>query len=75
MDVEDVMDVALYIYNECFRKKYRSPDEMKLHKLLYFAQRESLSLISNLVASQFSRSNASSNLFAYWFDSTANGSS
>ncbi len=42
MDVEDVMDVALYIYNECFRKKYRSPDEMKLHKLLYFAQRESL---------------------------------
>ena len=40
--MENVMDVAAYIcgrYQEAFGEKI---DEMKLHKLMYFAQRESL---------------------------------
>lgn len=38
----DVIQVASYIYNR-YREQYnRTIDEMKLHKLLYFTQRESI---------------------------------
>jgi uncharacterized phage-associated protein len=40
--MEDLMNVASYIYKR-YDNEFRSKiDEMKLHKLLYFAQRESL---------------------------------
>lgn len=40
--MERLLDVASYVYNR-YRKEFREEiDEMKLHKLLYFAQRESL---------------------------------
>ena len=35
-------EVASYIYNRYKRENNVSIDEMKLHKLLYFAQRESI---------------------------------
>ena len=39
--MEDVMNVAAYITNR-YLVEYNQPiDEMKLHKLMYFAQRES----------------------------------
>ena len=39
--MEDVMNVAAYITNR-YLAEYKQPiDEMKLHKLMYFAQRES----------------------------------
>lgn len=39
--MEDLMNVASYIYNR-YLCEYGMPiDEMKLHKLMYFAQRES----------------------------------
>ena len=40
--MEDLMDVASYICNRYFDEFSSKIDEMKLHKLLYFAQRESL---------------------------------
>lgn len=40
--MEDLINVASYIYNRYFENKGKQIDEMKLHKLLYFAQRESL---------------------------------
>lgn len=40
--MEDLMNVASYIYNRYKSENGTSIDEMKLHKLLYFAQRESL---------------------------------
>lgn len=40
--MEDLMNIASYIFNR-YASDYNSKiDEMKLHKLLYFAQRESL---------------------------------
>ena len=40
--MENVMNVAGYVYRR-YEKEFGAPvDEMKLHKLLYFAQRESL---------------------------------
>lgn len=40
--MEDLMNIASYIFNR-YADEYNSKiDEMKLHKLLYFAQRESL---------------------------------
>ena len=40
--MEDVMIVAAYVYNR-YRDEYHARiDKMKLHKLMYFAQRESL---------------------------------
>ncbi len=39
--VERVLDVACYIYNEFEREMHDEIDEMKLHLLLYFVQRES----------------------------------
>ncbi len=40
--MEDLMCVASYVYNRYFGEFGLKIDEMKLHKLLYFAQRESL---------------------------------
>lgn len=40
--MENLMNVASYVYNRYFETKGERIDEMKLHKLLYFAQRESL---------------------------------
>lgn len=39
--MENLMNVASYIYNRYQETKGVRIDEMKLHKLLYFAQRES----------------------------------
>ena len=39
--MQKVMDVATYIIKR-YQSEYKQPiDEMKLHKLMYFAQRES----------------------------------
>lgn len=40
--MEDLMNVASYIFNRYKSENGTTIDEMKLHKLLYFAQRESL---------------------------------
>lgn len=40
--MNDVMTVAAYIYDRYQREFEEKIDEMKLHKLMYFAQRESL---------------------------------
>lgn len=40
--MEELMNVASYIYNRYYMTKHERIDEMKLHKMLYFAQRESL---------------------------------
>lgn len=40
--MENLLNVASYIYNRYFETKGEQIDEMKLHKMLYFAQRESL---------------------------------
>ena len=39
--MENLMNVASYIYNHYQDMKCEKIDEMKLHKMLYFAQRES----------------------------------
>ena len=39
--MEDLMNVASYIFNRYQEAKGEKIDEMKLHKMLYFAQRES----------------------------------
>lgn len=39
--MENLMNVASYIYNRYLDIKGEKIDEMKLHKMLYFAQRES----------------------------------
>lgn len=43
--MERAVDVAQYIYNEYKEQTGEAIDELKLHKLLYFVQRESLALI------------------------------
>lgn len=40
--MEDLMNVASYIYNRYESENGIKIDEMKLHKLMYFSQRESL---------------------------------
>ena len=40
--MENLLNVASYVYNRYFETKGERIDEMKLHKMLYFAQRESL---------------------------------
>ena len=40
--MEKLIDVASYIYNRYHQTTGEKIDEMKLHKLLYFSQRESL---------------------------------
>ena len=39
--MEKLMDVASYVYNRYQETNGKRIDEMKLHKMLYFAQRES----------------------------------
>lgn len=39
--MENLMNVASYVYNRYQEAKGEKIDEMKLHKILYFAQRES----------------------------------
>ncbi|WP_071124426.1 Panacea domain-containing protein [Leptotrichia massiliensis] len=39
--MENLLDVASYIYNRYKKENNKCIDEMKLHKLLYFSQRES----------------------------------
>lgn len=41
---EKILDVAQYIYDEYKRQSGENIDEMKLRKLLYFTQRESLAI-------------------------------
>lgn len=45
--MEKVLNVAQYIYEEYKRITGEVIDEMKLHKLLYFAQRESLAITNS----------------------------
>ncbi len=40
--MENVLNAAFYIYYMYLQKTGQILDEMKLHKLLYFSQRESL---------------------------------
>ena len=40
--MEKLMNIASYVYNRYYETKGERIDEMKLHKMLYFAQRESL---------------------------------
>ena len=42
--MERIIDVAQFIYDEYKRQSGEVIDEMKLHKLLYFAQREGLAI-------------------------------
>lgn len=42
--VERIIDVSQYIYDEYKKQSGETIDEMKLHKLLYLAQRESLAI-------------------------------
>ena len=42
--MERIIDVAQYIYDEYKRQSGEAIDEMKLHKLLYFAQRECIAI-------------------------------
>ena len=42
--MERIIDVAQYIYTEYKRQSGETIDEMKLHKLLYLVQRESIAI-------------------------------
>lgn len=42
--MERIIDVAQYLYDEYHRETGETIDELKLHKLLYFVQRESLAI-------------------------------
>lgn len=42
--MEKLMDVASYVYNRYFEEYGKKIDEIKMHKLLYFAQRESFAI-------------------------------
>ncbi|MCM1261275.1 MAG: DUF4065 domain-containing protein [Butyrivibrio sp.] len=44
--MERIVDVAQYIYDEYKKQSGEVIDEMKLHKLLYFVQRESLAILN-----------------------------
>ena len=44
--MDRAVDIAQYIYLEYKKISGKVIDEMKLHKLLYFSQRESLALTS-----------------------------
>lgn len=44
--MERIIDVAQYIYDEYKQQSGEVIDEMKLHKLLYLSQRESLAIIN-----------------------------
>lgn len=40
--MENALNVAKYLYDTYFERFKRPMDEMKMHKLMYFVQRESL---------------------------------
>ena len=40
--MENVLDVAKYLYDSYFQNYKETMDQMKMHKLMYFVQRESL---------------------------------
>ncbi len=40
--MERILDVAQFIFEEYKKQAGKAVDEMKLHKLLYFAQRENM---------------------------------
>lgn len=42
--MEKIIDVAQYVFDEYKRISHSTLDEMKLHKLLYFIQRESIAI-------------------------------
>lgn len=42
--MESILDVASYIIKSYERRSHQSIDEMKLHKLLYFSQREHIAI-------------------------------
>lgn len=42
--MEKIINVAQYVFDQYRRESGETIDEMKLHKLLYFAQRESLAI-------------------------------
>ena len=44
--MERVLDVAQFIFDEYKKESGREIDEMKLHKLLYFSQRECLAVLN-----------------------------
>lgn len=44
IDMQSIIDVAQYVYDRYKLETGDNIDEMKLHKLLYFAQRESLAI-------------------------------
>ena len=46
--MEKILNVAEYIFKEYYRVTGELIDEMKLQKLLYFSQRESLAILINL---------------------------
>lgn len=50
--MERIIDVAQYIYEEYKRQSGEVIDEMKLHKLLYLAQRESLAITNEPLFSE-----------------------
>lgn len=50
--MEKVINVAQYIFNEYNKMTGTVIDEMKLHKLLYFAQRESLAILGEPMFSE-----------------------
>lgn len=50
--MERVIDVANYIIKEYRKRSGVDIDEMKLHKLLYFAQRESLAIVNEPLFSE-----------------------
>lgn len=50
--MQNILNVAQCIYDEYKRETGDKIDEMKLHKLLYFAQRESLALLGEPLFSE-----------------------
>ncbi len=53
--MENILDVAQYIFDEYKKMSDEIIDEMKLHKLLYFSQRESIAITGEpLFAEEFS---------------------
>ena len=62
--MENSKVVAKVLYN-MYQDRFRCPmDEMKMHKLMYFAQRESLMMLSRLVDTFFSRTSWTMLLYA-----------
>lgn len=47
--MENIIDIAQYIYKEYKKQTGKNINEMKLHKLLYLVQREALALIGKSI--------------------------